>query len=302
MTDVNPRFVFSKEVMGKFELTITDMVLLTRGLYPEPKNERGPNPDEILVALAMCKQNDIPWQSKAVELVPFGEGYGQNRSVRYQPVLGLAWWTRIAQRSGLWLGKEPTEFGETVKRTLKREVGYKDNRKTVTEEIEVPEWAQVTVLKKVGDTVGRFAGTRAYFDECLSTDSAGHVKGLSSARPRFVCEKAALKAALSQAFGIDESSEDFITNSAALEVMPHLENPAMTDAGVEAQAAADIGYDPEPAADPPATPEPESPPAEQTKAAGETPAPPAATDSPMPAMDDTPPPPQPTAEEDDPWN
>ncbi len=238
MTEVNiqePRFMFPQRVMEKFNLTKSDMLVLTHQHFPLA------SPDTILLALTICKHRGIPWHLRPIEVMPFNSKVDGQWIKKDQLVLGLNWWRYVAQKSGAWMGNKPTEFGETIERTYP---GYAKKGAQVGEDvlIRVAEWAQVTIQKMVNGVICEFSGPRTYWDEYVRTAFGGSLLPLHKDKPNFVLEKTAEVAALRRAFGFDEKSEEIILQDATLEASPHLENPNVNSQVAAETAAATVGY------------------------------------------------------------
>ena len=237
----NPRFLFPAKVMAKFGLTVADMVVLTRSHFPD----NAVSPDDLLLALTICSQHDIPWQRRPVEMMSFKTKVGDNWVDKQTLVLGLTWWQTMAQRSGTWAGKKPTEFGPMIEKTYPGGTEYNTNKQKPDVTVRVPEWACVTVLKFVPGTatLGEFSGSKIYWEEFARTTRQGVLLPFHADKPIYALEKTATVNALRGVFGSESDADDVIVNRAAAASVADLQHPAATHPGVVNAAAGAVGYD-----------------------------------------------------------
>ena len=234
------RVNFPSTVMGKFGLTKSDMLVLSNDYYPDAK------PDTILLILAICKQYNMPWRHKPLEVMSFKvKNENQDKIVK-----GLNWWRLIAQQSKEYAGILATNFGPTVEREVEYSVHEDGRRVKKTKIISVAEWAQVTILKWINGERCEFNGPRIYWDEYGNPSSPNHRD-----KPTYMIEKTAEVGAYRRAFGFAEEADEIMVAEAADEIIGSLENTGISPAAATADAAAVVGHEMWPEDVPPSPPD-----------------------------------------------
>lgn len=249
--NIAPRFLFPSVIMEKYELTQSDMIVLTREYFPEA------NADAVLLVLAICKLNNVSWKQNPVELMPFNKRSGSGYETTYRPVLGIKWWRMMANKSGHYMGCEPTEFGPKITVSVDVSTGWGQDKRIESKEIEVYEWACVTINKLVNGHQCKFAGPRIAFKEYLRTKKDGSAAStMQVEQANQMLEKTAEVGALRKAFYAVIPGEDEVIQSAANDVAEHMSGPAISRDAVATNQADALGYDlaghkpPEPVSEP----------------------------------------------------
>jgi phage recombination protein Bet len=143
--------------------------------------------DAIVMALAYCRARNLDVMKKVVHVVPvWNAKLGKNVEGVWP---GISELRTTAMRTNSYAGKKKTALGPIIK------------KKVGTIEMEFPEWAQVTVRRRMGKQVFEFEGPEVYWLEAYSSKGKDPTpNAMWSKRPIGQLDKCAEAAALRVAF------------------------------------------------------------------------------------------------------
>ena len=174
------------------KIAVAKFKTLKNVLYPEASDE------SVALVIDYCLARKLDPLKKVVHIVPTRRKIdGQWKTVEsIWP--GIAEYRITAMRTKEYMGKANTEFGATIKQTLGDH-----------EDFVYPEYAQVTVLRKIGGQVCKFVGPRVYWLEAYVTLGQTHTpNAMWSKRAWGQLDKCAEAAALRVAFPEEIGGED----------------------------------------------------------------------------------------------
>lgn len=157
-------------------------------------------PGSVVMALSYCRARKLDPFKRVVHIVPVWSKDAGKMVDTVWP--GIAELRTTAFRTGLYAGRDRTEFGPDIVETIG------------TEEVTYPEWAQVTVYRLIGDERAPFPGPTVYWRETYAQAKRNDVTPNSMwlKRPRGQLEKcseaAALRAAFPEELGGEYTSDE----------------------------------------------------------------------------------------------
>ena len=176
-----PRLPYHNAISERFGIDKTTWKVLTEAVFPGAKTV-----DSIVLALSYCKSRKLDPLKRVVHIVPV---WDSNRKAMVETVWpGIADHRITAFRTGQYAGKAETKYGPDKT----RQFGGK--------EITYPEWAQVTVYRRIGGENVAFAGPTVWWEETYAGNKEGVPNDRWSRAPRGQLEKCAEAASLRSAF------------------------------------------------------------------------------------------------------
>ena len=181
--------------------------LIDACLYPEREDD----PLGAHAVLAYCKARGLDPFKRPVHIVTmWHSGLGRMVETVWP---GIAELRTTAFRTGQYAGMDDCEFGPAIKKTFTGEVKVSQKYQKVEKTIEFPEWARITVYRKLGDTVCRFAGPKTLWLEAYATIGRTDVpndmwENRAIGQLEKVAEAAALRRAFPEEIGSEYSAEE----------------------------------------------------------------------------------------------
>jgi phage recombination protein Bet len=177
--------VVSKEqesFLQKYNIDQSGWRTLKQVIFPNVKDDKN-----IIMALEYCHARHLDIFKRPVHLVPMWDSErGCNKIVVMPGVYEIR---TTAARTGEYAGMDSPRWGEKI--TVKNNKG---------EEIEVPDFCQITIYRLIKGTRVPFVGPEVYFSETAATKRDGSLNAMWSQRPRGQLQKCAEAAALRCAF------------------------------------------------------------------------------------------------------
>ncbi len=168
---------------------------LVEAVYPSAKT-----PEGIILAVSYCRSKNYDVMKKFVHVVPIW-----NTALKKE-VEGV--WESVAAlratafRTGEYAGCDTTAFGPTKVFHFDDEVGWGDKAERVQMDVEMPEWAQVTVYRLIQGVRCAFPGPRVTYLGAYGCKGKSEIPndkwGVSG--DSYMLEKCAEAAALRKAF------------------------------------------------------------------------------------------------------
>lgn len=178
-----PRIPYHPAIEKEFGISRVTWRALTEAAFPSAQTIEG-----VLLALSYCKARNLDPLKRTIHIVPI---WDKNRNRMVESVWpGIGELRTTAHRTGQFVGQDETEFGPLI---TERFGGV---------EIEVNEWARVTVWRMVAGAPRKFVGPKVYWRETYSRASSKSEDPNSMwlKRPSGQLEKCATAAALRAAF------------------------------------------------------------------------------------------------------
>jgi phage recombination protein Bet len=197
-----PRLPYHPAIEERFGVDKSAWKALVESIFPSAKT-----PDSVVLALSYCKARKLDPFKRPVHIVGIYDSQAKEWVDTVWPGIGELRTT--AFRTGLYAGRDKTEFGPTIETTFTRRDGG-----NLT--IQHPEWAQVTVYRMMDMGQGRrermgFPGPTVYWVETCAL-SKGVPNSMWQTR-KFgqldkCAEAAALRAAFPEEIGNDMTSDE----------------------------------------------------------------------------------------------
>ena len=190
------RLPWHPAVGERFGIERSDWRALVEAVFPAAKTSEG-----VILALSYCKARNLDPFKRVVHVVPIWDKVKRGYVETVWPGIGEARTT--AMRTKQFAGCDDTKFGPDIDRSWTM-AGDDDDRGGKSERqvtITFPEWAQVTVYRKMGEERWAVPGPRVYWMETYATRGRTLVPNdMWIKRPRGQLEKCAEAAALRRAF------------------------------------------------------------------------------------------------------
>ncbi len=168
---------------------------LVEAVYPSAKTVEG-----IILAVSYCKSKNYDVMKKMVHVVPIWN------SQLKKEVEGV--WEAVsalratAFRTGQYAGCDETNFGPTKTFHFDDKVGWGEKAERIVVDVEMPEWAQMTVYRFINGIKCKFPGPRVYYIGAYGAKGKSEIPndkwGVSG--DSYMLEKCAEAAALRKAF------------------------------------------------------------------------------------------------------
>jgi len=191
-----PRLPYHPAIQKEFGVDIHGWKVLVEAIWPGAQN-----PASVRLALSYCKARKLDPFKRVVHIVPIWDS--EKRCLVDTVWPGIAEVRTTAHRTGLYAGRDKTEFGPKIEREWN---GTK---------IEFPEWAQVTVYRLVKGNRVAYAGPQVYWLETYASIKDGSPNSMWRKRPKGQLDKCAEAAALRAAFP-EEVGNEYIDAEAHL--------------------------------------------------------------------------------------
>lgn len=159
----------------------------------------------IVLAVEYCRTRKLDIMKKVIHIVPMRRKIPNTDPARYEMVdtiwPGIAEVRITATRTGLYAGKDAAVFGPVLKETFQH-VDDRNNEVKKKEDVEFPEWCQLTVYKMIQGQRCAFVGPKVYWKEAYATESfySDIPNDMWRSRKNGQLEKCAEAAALRSAF------------------------------------------------------------------------------------------------------
>jgi phage recombination protein Bet len=195
-----------EERYGDLKIREESWETLIDACYPNARTVRS-----VLMVLAYCWARKLDPFKKPVHIVSmWHSGLGRMVETVWP---GIAELRTTAFRTGQYAGMDDCEFGPSLKKTFTGEVKVNSKFQKVEKTIEFPEWARITVYRKLGDTVCRFAGPKTLWLEAYATIGRTDVpndmwENRTIGQLEKVAEAAALRRAFPEEIGSEYSAEE----------------------------------------------------------------------------------------------
>ena len=197
-----PRLPYHPAIEERFGIDRSGWKALVESVFPNAKTS-----DAVVLALGYCKARKLDPFKRPVHIVPIwdpkkpkanGNGMGDFVETVWP---GIAEHRTTAMRTGTHAGLDEPVFGPTIKKQFTGKVGSGDYAKTITVDMEFPEWCRITVYRMVQGTRVPFPGPKVYFMEFYSAQGKSGVPNDRWQRaPSGMLEKCAEAGALRRAF------------------------------------------------------------------------------------------------------
>jgi len=181
-----PRLPFHPQITESFGIQKSEWKALVEAIYPGAQSV-----DSVIMALSYCKARKLDPFKRPVYIVPIWDRAAGCMVDTVWP--GISELRTTAHRTGLFAGRDKTEFGPVKQRQWKDK-----NGKPVI--VEFPEWAQVTVYRMVAGVKVPFEGPQVWWEETYAGDKNDVPNSMWQRRPRGQLDKCAEAAALRAAF------------------------------------------------------------------------------------------------------
>lgn len=185
-----PRLPYHPAIKERFGYDKSDWKALVEVIYPKAQT-----PESVILALSYCKARRLDPFKRCIYIVPIWDSAKRTNVDTIWAGIGELRIT--AHRTGVYAGREKTEYGQMVKQT------WGD----IT--VEFPEWAQVTLYRMVKDQRVPYPGPQVYWLETFGSVKDGTPNSMWEKRPRGQIDKCAEAAALRAAFP-EEIGNDYI--------------------------------------------------------------------------------------------
>lgn len=222
-----PRLPYNKVYQERYGIDGMMWRALVEAVFPSAKTVEG-----IILAISYCKAKNYDVMKKMVNVVPIW-----NSQLRKE-VEGV--WEAVAAlratafRTGEYAGCDETVFGPMKKFHFDDKVGYGDKAERVVMDLEMPEWARVTVYRMVQGQRCQFVGPKVTYLGAYGCKGKSEIPndkwGISE--DSYMLEKCAEAAALRKAFpealgGVNawEEMEGRKLNIPAGETIEHEDTP-----------------------------------------------------------------------------
>lgn len=187
-----PRLPYHPAIEERFGIDKASWKALCEAIFPVAQTT-----ESVILALSYCKARKLDPFKRNVHIVPIWDKKQKKMVDTVWPGIGELRTT--AFRTGLYAGRDKTEFGPDVTHKFKT---FDYNGKPTGEiDVTFPEWAQVTVHRVVkGGIVRAFEGPQVYWMETFAEDRNGCPNTMWRKRTRGQLDKCAEAAALRAAF------------------------------------------------------------------------------------------------------
>ncbi|MEM6681352.1 MAG: phage recombination protein Bet [Pseudomonadota bacterium] len=187
------RLPYIKGIEERFNIDRTSWRALVESIYPNATSS-----ESVILALSYCRARNLDPFKRPIHIVPIWDKNQKRMVDTVWP--GIAELRMTAHRTNEYAGKTPTAYGPDVTQTF-------TTAKNESFDVTYPEWAQVTVHRKLGDDIISFAGPRVYWIETYASNKDKTPNAMWRDRPRGQLDKCAEAAALRTAFPEELGSE-----------------------------------------------------------------------------------------------
>lgn len=180
--------------------------VLIDAIWPSAKTVEG-----VCMAISYCRAKNYDPFGKMVHIVPV---YSKALDREVESVWpGIAAVRTTATRTGIYAGKDASEFGPDITKNFQH---VDDRNGAVKKEMEVtfPEWCRVTVYKIVKGVRCAFVGPKVYWEEAYATESRYSAipnemwRDRRSGQLEKCAEAASLRAAFPEELGGEMTAEE----------------------------------------------------------------------------------------------
>lgn len=199
-----------EEKFGDVGVTKATWKALTDAVFPNAQSV-----DSVILALSYCKARKLDPFKRCVHIVPMWSSVLKKMVDTVWP--GIAELRTTAFRTGSYAGKDAAEFGPD------------ETEKVGNAEITYPTWCQITIYRRLGSNICKFAGPKVWWFETYAKakkdDWTPNTMWLK--RPRGQLEKCAEAAALRAAYP-EEMGNDYAAEEMAGQALIQHENGTYT--------------------------------------------------------------------------
>ncbi len=201
-----PRLPYHAGIEKKYEVDVAAWRVLTESIFPAAKT-----PEAIGMALAYCKQRGLDIFKRPVHIVPIWNSALKKMVETVWP--GISELRTTASRTREYAGIDECVFGPTISRVFKGRVKRGDKWVDMTVEVTFPEWAQVTVYRRLGAYLAKFVGPKCFWLETYASIGQTDIPNDRWQRASFgqhekCTEAAALRRAFPEEIGNEYTAEE----------------------------------------------------------------------------------------------
>lgn len=201
-----PRLPYHPAIEERFGIDRSSWKALVEAIFPGAQST-----ESVILALSYCRARKLDPFKRNVHIVPIWDKAKGRLVDTVWPGVGELRTT--AFRTGVYAGRDKTEFGEMIENEWP--VTDKNGKQTGTVKLKFPMWAQVTVYRMVKGQRVAFQGPQVYWMETFSSNKGGEPNSMWQKRPSGQLDKCAEAAALRAAFP-EELGDDYIDSEAGM--------------------------------------------------------------------------------------
>lgn len=199
------RIPFHPAIEQRFGIDRGTWRALVGAIFPTAKTIDG-----VILAMQYCKARKLDIMKRPVHIVPIYDKETRQYVETVWPGIGELRTT--AFRTGVYAGKDETEFGPMIRETFTDAGDDRNAPRSI--DLDFPEWARVTVYRMVHGARVRFVGPKVYWIETYATRGRSDLPNeMWQTRPIGQLDKCAEAAALRTAFP-EEIGGDLIDDEA----------------------------------------------------------------------------------------
>lgn len=155
---VSLRLPYPRTAQEAFGISQSDWIVLTDVIFPNATSSPA-----VMLALRYCKARELDIMKKVVNIVPmYSKALGKMVDTIWP---GIAEVRITATRTGDYAGRDAEVFGPTITKKFAKGEGKGED------EVEFPEWCQLTVYKIVHGLRCAFVGPKVFWEEAYATES-----------------------------------------------------------------------------------------------------------------------------------
>lgn len=220
------RLPIPADVARKYDLSQTQWRVLTDQIFPAAKTI-----EAVVMAIEYCRARKLDIYKRPIHIVPMWSSTKGKMVETCWP--GISEIRTTAARTGQYVGKDETKYGQMVTRSFEGVVEAWENKqkiqKKITKDVTFPEWGSVVVYRLIGGEPRAFH-TKIYWLETYGTLKGTDIPNdMWTKRPIGQFDKCLEAAALRQAFpeevGNDLVAEEMEGRSLEGAVIEHTAAP-----------------------------------------------------------------------------
>lgn len=162
-TVLKQRLPYSKSLEAAAGIDQRGWGVLIDAVFPNAKTI-----EAVMMAIFYCKNRNLDIFKRPIHIVPiYSTALGREVESIWP---GIAELRITAHRTGVYAGKDASEFGEEITETLCN-IDSRNGAVKGEKEVTYPEWCQVTVYRIVQGVSAKFVGPKVWWKEAYATEN-----------------------------------------------------------------------------------------------------------------------------------